>query len=185
MRLIFALISVCLLMTSALDAQSMVKRYAVELTRPANTTQYTAGDYVTNASDSLPEIFGTAYDFNAGTILSAKLSANSATTTQATFRLFLFSDSTGLGLLTDNAANPLSFSDDSLMIGYTDFTLEVTGSASGGVAFDKNADLNMTFDMNRRSGALKGIWGFLVATGTYTPTSAERFRIVLEIAATP
>jgi len=159
-----ALISLCAIIFGSANGQGKIRKYSAELTRPANTTAYTAGDYVSNASDSLPRLIGSnLLEFKDGKIVSMKLSSSGANTTNGNFRVFLFSDSTGLGLLADNAANPLSMADDSLMIGYSDFVFETTGSASGGVAFDMNNNLDIPFQMNVRSGQLKGMWAVVIA----------------------
>jgi len=162
-------------------ANAQIARFAAEITRPANATAYAAGDVVSGA-DSLVRLLVPAGRYLSGRIISARLSADTANTTNATFRLILLSDSIGTGKVADNAAFVNSMTLDSLVVGTIDFTLASTGNGSNStIAYQNIVDHPMPFSSNSRLGVWQALWGRLVATGAYQPKVSGRFRIVLEI----
>lgn len=100
------------------------------VTRPANTTAYTANDIVTNSVTA-----STAIDFplvareagGGATLLSARLSTNNPAIAATRFRLWLFRD-TPASIPVDNAAYAITFANSQIRLGYYDFLTGLAGS---------------------------------------------------------
>lgn len=171
----------CLCFVSSM-ATAQVVSYPKEFTRPANNTTYTAGDVVCG-TDSLPKLLIPAGAYISGKIVGAMLMTDTVNVTNGTFTLFLYSDSLGLGKVADNAAYSPSFTRDSLLIGYFDFTLRTTGTASATSAYSlvTGTANQLYYYSTIRTNVRQGIWGRLTATGAYVPKISGKFRIVLFI----
>jgi len=173
----YALISL-LFLTGSLRAQP--KEFSVTITRAANTTAYTAGDAVSNEADSLLQqiVFGS--EIRRGVIRSVRLSEDDGDVTNANFRVFLLSDSTGFGLVPDNDAFVMSSTKLANVVGYSDMVLAVTGSAGATSSFDQNDGVNIYFDSG---GSLNtnGLYVLVTATAAYTPSSAEVFTVTIVV----
>ncbi len=150
-------------------------------TRPADTTQYTAGDVISN-STSAPAVmtFNAALLDGYGTIQTAYLldSANQATLLDAELWLF----DTAPAATNDNAA--IAFTDAELarLIGVIDFAvadgkvgLVTSGAAGNAINFQANLSIPVR-------GLSNDIYGVLVARNTYTPVSGETLTVVLGMA---
>lgn len=168
--------------------QSNIRRYQVEFKHDSTATAYAAGDAVVSR-DSLPTLLVGQYDYDAGTIIAAKLSADTANVANANFRLLLFSDSLNLARPADDAAFTVNKLKDSLLVGYIDFTLIKPDSAANTLAFDLNTGttggLPIPFALTKRSRITRGLWGVLICQDAYVPKHAGSFRITLWITATP
>jgi hypothetical protein len=149
------------------------------VTRPANTTAYVVGQLVANSTTagSVTALQFTASRLAAGsaTIRRGRLSKTSTSTTNAAFRLHLFSASPlaptngdGGAFVPVGAANYLGALDVTSMIACTD------GAAGNGAPLIGS---DITFALS--SGTT--IYGLLEARGAYTPTSSEVFTAYLEI----
>jgi hypothetical protein len=148
----------------------MIARFETEFTRPGNATTYTAGDAVNSTGATALTLFSANDIGREGRIIAAKLSIGNSNTTNATFRLFIFEDDANLGTLTDNSAFAMNAAKEEDLIGYTDFTLEVSGTSGSSVAFDYNTGLNIPFvQVLDSAGARNGLYGVLTATGAYDP----------------
>jgi len=146
-------------------------------TRPSDTTAYAAEDAV-NATggvvtpltfavqDSIPINNGSSY-----LIKTARLTTNSTTTTNASFRLMLY-DSVPTAYA-DNSPQPLVFGDKAKRLGYIDFTL-VTGGSGSDCAEAVVTDVNLAV---RMQGSV--VYGILIAKAAYVPTSAQQFYLEL------
>lgn len=154
-----------------------VKLITVSLTRPSNTTDYAAGDVVTDGSQSR-FVFEELSEFKGkgGIIQNAVLisSANQATKIDAD--LFLFAaDVTDLDA--DNAA--FTPTDDQLkncigVIDFADASFKAGDGQSGasGNAICVAANVGIAFHGDT-------LYGVLVARNAYTPVSAEVFTVSL------
>jgi len=96
--------------------------------------------------------------------------------TNATFRVWLLSDSSGFGLVADNAALSMTSAKMAKVIGYSDITLETTGSASSTSAWDINQNVTIPF-VTSYSSSTSGVYVLLSATGAYTPGFGGVFTI--------
>lgn len=149
-------------------------------TRPADTTAYAAQDVVSN-STSAPTLlaFGGAARGNGGSglILSARHMKSSTTTSGATYRLILYKVST-ITAINDNAQFTMLYANRANRVGFIDFT-----HSTGGTGSDSSSALstfvNLPFVCDA---AQSSLWGILIVTSAYTPTSGEQHFIELAIA---
>jgi hypothetical protein len=148
-----------------------------QITRPANTTAYTAGDVV-NDNSTTTFAFANAARIAAGSgsVFGCRMILNSTTTANATFRLWLFNASPGA--LTDNAAYSLTYAQRGSRIGYFDLAAPIVGSDCVEIIGTSGQSIPMGFDLP--SGTT--LYGVLTATAAYVPTSGETIDIYLQIA---
>jgi hypothetical protein len=147
---------------------------SVTITRPANTTAYSAGDVIgladtgtaANAGDAI-HVFDNvpARAMVDGAKLRIDLDAIPAGMT--TLRLHLFSASPTAIL--DNAAWALPSTDRANYLGYIEFT----PADLGGTLWAQASPALRVASTNGR------VYGLLVTTAGYTPTSAEVMKIIL------
>lgn len=148
-------------------------------TRPADTTAYAAQDVVSN-STTAPSVltFAGAGRANGGSglILSARHLKNSTSTTGATYRLHLYR--VAPTAINDNAQFSLLYANRISRIGFIDFS-----HSGGGTGSDATNALttfvNLPFVCDA---AATSLFGILVVTSAYTPTSGEQHFIELAIA---
>lgn len=147
------------------------------LTRPANTTQYAAGQQVSataNGSTGSPLSFTLAgVNAGGGIVTDAHLIKSSTSLTNATFRLHLFDSAaptlTSLGDRNSYAAPFIA--DYAAYVGYFDFNTGVAGP--DGAWFEGAPSQSLLSFLC--AAASKTVYGVLEATGAYTPTSGEVF----------
>lgn len=165
----------------------MIATSIASFSRPANTTQYTAGDLVANDTDAggvAPLIFTTSgIGRGRGIIRRAKLFKSDPSVTAALFNLHLFmvppAFSNG-----DNGA----FAVDTVrnFLGSIAFDLS-SGAIVGTVGATKSAapSPEINFDLTKISSSERRIYGYLATGtgGTYTPAENEVFEVTLDIAA--
>lgn len=146
--------------------------------RPADTTAYAALDAVTN-STSAPTILTFSSVARkaggSGYITTARLQKSTVTTTNATFRLYLFN--TAITSVNDNAAYTLLWANRASLVGQINFTLATAGSGSDTAAATET-NINLAFEC---AAADTNLYGILMATAAYTPASQENFRVDLFI----
>lgn len=161
-------------------------RSVANFTRPADTNAYTAGDAVNN-STSAPVCmkFANVARVNGGQgkIVRAIIECNFATVTNGTFRLHLFTKT--FTPSNDNAAFAVLHANAVNYLGTFDFPTLVADSSSAAAAQSQQSPavsatgfLPLEFACDSGDSA---IYGALVATGAYTPSSAEVFNIILVI----
>lgn len=163
-----------LLFPVLLAAQPTV--FTVTIARDSNATAYTAGDAVSARSDSLLERIIAATELGRGEIKMVELYADTVNTTNATFRVWFLSDTSGFGKVADNAALNMTSAKFANVIGYSDMTLETTGSASSTAAYDVNVGAQIFFNRTYATSA-SGVYVLLTATGAYTPKSGGVFTV--------
>jgi hypothetical protein len=148
-------------------------------TRPSDTTAYAAQDIVCN-STSAPVVltFSGAGRANGGSgiILAARHLKSSTTTTGATYRLHLYK--VAPTAINDNAPFTLLYANRANRIGFIDFSHAAAGTGSDATnALTTFANLPFVCDS-----AASALYGLLVVTSAYTPTSGEQHFIELSIA---
>ena len=152
---------------------------APTFTRPANTTQYTAGDLVANdatAGNVVPLAFDVGQLIQ-GKITGGTLRKSTNATTAATFRLHLF---TVTKAVTNGDNGALAIADYSGYIGSLSFDMSSGAVGIAGGPLDKPATAPGTpLSYMRANGGT--LYGLLEATGTYTPASAETFTAILNM----
>jgi hypothetical protein len=158
-------------------AQAQMQKFVAEITRPANATAYTAGDVVCGVDSVVSLLIPRQTPQGAGYIISARIAVDTANAANGSFRLFLYSDSTGSGKIADNAAHVNTYAKDLALIGTIDFTLSVTGNGSGStMAYSTVLDQPMPIKVPL---AASGVWGRLTATAGWVPNVSGKIRITL------
>ena len=141
-------------------------------TRPANTTPYTAEDAVNDGANNLT--FTPSTDIQDGQSLivkSVRLTTNSTTTTNGSFRLYL--TDTTQAAIADNAQQTLLYTNKAVRVGYADLSLS-TGGTGSDCAEAFVADVNVPF-----KSVSTDFYGYLVAKAAYVPASEQQFYIEL------
>jgi len=155
---------------------------SVTITRPANTTAYTAEDAIGDVSGSaIIEFPGLVAPGSLNMILSAYLEYDvAALPTGADFRLELYNDSPTA--IADNAAWSLLSGDRTKHIGSIDFDTLVDRVATLKVDMDK---LNKAFWIGAAgsTGGKRSLYGILVASGGFTPAGNSEVLVVTLTAA--
>ncbi len=165
-------------LSGALTAVGQTALSASTLTRPADTTAYTAQDTIANATSAAVVItFANAARVSggSGTLTKARLVTDQATNT-ARFRLHLYAIAPTA--LQDNAAFLTDWANRNKSIGSIDFgaaSQEATGGTAAG-ATNKTDRLAFVCP----SGATS-IFGILETLDGFTPASAQNFYIELTI----
>lgn len=149
-------------------------------TRPSNTTAYAANQVVGFTAGATNMTFSSAARVNngSGRIVKARLMANSVTTTNALFRLFLFNAAPTAQA--DQAAFNLLYANRASSQGFIDFAGPITsGGSSDSIEIpDTMNNGNLKFVC---TGGVTTLYGILVALAAYVPTSAETFYTELTI----
>lgn len=147
-------------------------------TRPNDVTAYAAGDLVANntaAGSVVPLTFNAGRVFHTGAkVVRASITKTTASVTNASFRLHLFSSSPAVSN-GDNAAIVPTLK--ALYLGALDFTFNL-GFADGTVA--NGIPLTGT-EINIFSTGNYALYGLLEARAAYTPGAQEVFSASLEI----
>ena len=146
----------------------------VQLVRPANTTPYAAGQVVCGAGASpLNTLFlDPRTPGNSVAIRKVILWKSSATLTNASFRLWFFTNASGT--FADQAVFPLNPTNLSFCIGFVDIPSFVIEDASSSAAIAVIAGLDLVGATNIVNGSLYLV---LTARAAYVPVSAETFNI--------
>ena len=141
------------------DSQAIV-------TRPADTTAYTAGDVVgaTLAAIEFRDI-GQPGQSIAITDADLRIDLTSVPAGMTTFRLHLY-NATPPSALADNAAWDLPSGDRLAYLGYIDLGTPVDVGSTLFVQTDGSGSKQV------KMGASSSLWGYLVTNGGFTPTSA-------------
>jgi hypothetical protein len=139
-------------------------------TRPADTTQYSAGDVMSDAVGTILR-FSTA-DMNEGHVHSGLLIDSSAETTKPEADLFLFD--TAPVKVADNSAAAFTDAELTHCVGIVPFIAANfhIGGANGAIQSVNVASNGMTYSAPERI-----LYGVLVARNTYTPVSGEVFTL--------
>lgn len=144
-------------------------------TRPANATAYTVGDIVGVTPGAALEFTNIAWHEGlSGTIISAKLAKSGTTTTNAVFRLYIYTSAPTVG--DDNSAANILWSQVPGLVGVVDFYLLQSETAGASQAMIEN--IQYAFKCAETTDSLFGV---LIAEAAYTPASAEQFELTLGI----
>lgn len=151
--------------------------------RPANTTQYAAGDaLVDSASAPTPLEWAVGrVGGGSGVIIAALLTIDSYPTTKLDAHLWLFNAT--LTPPNDNGGCDLTDVEALTFIGIVDFgnapdaVTNPTANAAGNCCYMQRA-LDIPFQCGA---ADTKVYGFLVAQNTYTPLSGENFAVSLGV----
>lgn len=158
-------------------------------TRPANTTQYAAGDQISDsASSPSPLTFSGVGvqmnmpdDFASGVILDAVCIDSANQATKPDFELYLFDTEPTAN--NDNAAWSPTDADMLNCIGViafaqADWKEGNPTAGAGGNAINHQTNVDLAFECE---GDIRDLYGLVVERGTYTPVSGEIFTFRLKI----
>ena len=153
------------------------------VTRPADTTQYAAGDVISN-STSAPVVitFPGCARVNAGggVIIGAQCVDDTNQTTKATLELWLFD--TTVTPDNDNAVFTPTDAELLTLVGIIRFSTWFVGDATAAAGGNAVALATLANPLTFKCGAaLTALLGVLVVRNAYTPVSAEVFSIRLRI----
>jgi hypothetical protein len=152
---------------------NLFRTTAVEFTRPANATQYAAGDVIGPATTAAVITFSNLPLGANGraTVRWAQVVKSDNDATTATIGLFLYR--TAPTAIADNSPWTLLYAD--ALIGY----IALDTVVSGGSGSDANIITHATEPRLPLIMTGNALYGVLVALGTYTPASGEKFRTTL------
>lgn len=162
--------------------QFQTDKVRASITRPANTTAYTAGDVISNADDSHME-FAEAANKGAkrrtGSIAMARVISSANVGTKADLELWLFSSS--VTAMTDNAAFTPTDAEMATLVGVIPFGTSSwraghAGAGAAGNAVCEATNQGIVFELPSTS-----IYGVLVVRNAYVPVSGEIFTVDLLI----
>lgn len=149
-------------------------------TRPANTTQYSAGDLVANSATAgsvSPLTFSMNGLGRSGMVRRARITKTTNASTAATFTLHLF-DNEPTVANGDNGALSVATNLDSWL---GTIALDMSsGAEAGGSTVISQVSAAVAIGVSKPT-AGGVVYGLLEAVGTYTPGSAEVFTLRLEI----
>lgn len=149
-------------------------------TRPADTTQYAAGDLVANnatAGSVAPLKFSLNGVGRSGILRRVRIYKSTTTATAASFALNLFTSEPTVAN-GDNGVLSVSANVDS-WIGRVAVDMSSTAEAGASTGLiQASANVEIGISLPNTGGT---IYGLLEAVGTYTPASAESFTAWLEI----
>jgi hypothetical protein len=151
----------------------------VEITRPADTTAYTAGDRVGPASGSLPaQLTGCALaNGRGGVITMIRLSTDKKSITPR-IRCHFFNASNAT-LSADNAAYQEKYADGTKRVGFVDLDsmATATDTTNSDCSRSQNYEVRLPYVCAADSTSL---WIAYEALDAFTPASGEKFSIVIK-----
>ena len=153
------------------------------ITRPSNATTYAANDVVTTTDTTFVKFTPVNRNLGGGgLIFAALLEADTANVANATFRLYVFRDTSSsqgaaISRIGDNAAFTWLTDYRYKLVGTIDFSLSTAGTGSTS-AYSYISGFTNPFITNINS---RYLYGQLVATGAYQPKNGGKFYIKLWI----
>lgn len=149
------------------------------ITRPANTTDYAAGDVISAVTTN--DYYTFVYDSTGkvgrlkGHIQMARMMVNANQTTKPDIELWLFD--TAIAEVADNGAFAPTDAEiltliDIIPFGVDDWTVGLAGAGASGNIVQTKKDLNIIVP---ETNAAKSIYGQLVVRNAYTPIASEQF----------
>ena len=153
-------------MSTLVKAISEGRTAQTSFTRPANTTAYTAGDVVgaTAAAIEFERVGPPPSSHLVITDADLRIDTTSVPSGMTTFRLHLY-DATPPSALADNAVWDLPAGDRASYLGYIDFDAPVD---VGSTLYVQMSSINKKL----RTGNTTSLFGYLVTTTGFTPSSA-------------
>jgi len=164
------------------------RTFSDSITRPSNTTAYTAGDVISEVTTNDHFTFGAASDdgskrvtrvgVNSGVINWARLHSSANQSTKLDCELLLFH--ADIAEVADNAAFAPTDAELATRVAVVDFPASFWKEGDADSGADGNALCEaMNLDIPFR--ALRHLYGQLVARNGYTPISGEQFVVELGI----
>lgn len=151
---------------------------SVEITRPANTTPYTALDAIASSSTAPVIISFTnalATAGRTGFVMNAWIATDQAANT-ARYRLHLFTGT--VTPINDNAVYTLLYANTSKRIGQIDFQACNTEAGGSTMAQSLNTTIRLGFKLPPN---VTTVYGLLETLDAFTPASGQKFYLLLTI----
>lgn len=154
------------------------RRVRATFVRPANTTQYAAGDLVANhatAGNVVPVEFSPSarYPGGAGAIKAVSIDKSAVSVVASAFKVHLFTQAP----VVTNGDNGALAVTNGLAKGYLGSVAVTVGQAVGDGAHGRAA-CDIIFDTDKPNSKL---YALIEVTDTYTPASGETFGVTLEL----
>ena len=161
------------------------KRVSDSITRPTNTTDYAAGDVISEATTNDHFTFQDCGDEPTftGTIDAARLSSSAYVSTAPDAELWLFH--TDIAEVADNSAAAITDAENRTLIGIIDFPTAnwKTGNPASGASGNhvcETRNIGLPFVLAKVKDA-PHIYGQLIVRNAYVPVSGEIFTVELSI----
>jgi hypothetical protein len=152
---------------------------STDITRPANTTAYTAGDGVGTATACVQTLNNAAkINSGGGRITAVRLFKSGTTVTNATFTVLFFNAAPTD--VADNAAFNLLYAEQSRFIASVALSTMTVQGSGGGFAFT----LPSPMIYYQTAQGSKALYAVIIATAAYTPASAETFALSVTVETT-
>lgn len=153
-----------------------------EVTRPADTTAYLAGDAIGAAGDVKVTFDIQANGIPAGLIVAARLIRNNVNNASVRFRAGIHDAAPATVPAGDNAPSPLLYANKASRRGWVDFTNPLTGAAVGSDSLDYAGVLSNAqgVPVNPADGKLTLI---LSTLDGFVPASGEKFTLEIDLVA--
>lgn len=154
---------------------------AIEVTRPADTNAYTAGDVVSNAtSGSVLRTVANLLRVNAGTgyLVGARLITDKKSITPS-FRVHLFNVSNPT-FGHDNEAHQERYADIGKKIGSFDLPAMTTPADTSNSTLSQSLDMTLRVPI-KAAAATRTIYALLEALDAFTPASGQKFTLELTV----
>ena len=156
-------------------------------TRPANTTQYTANDAMSDSAatpTALEFAWSPAHGNNRGWILNVFCRGSANQATLPSLKLYLFDGDTAPTATNDNAEFNLTDANLAELIGIINLdafeAVDPTAGADGNCACTPSMNQPIAFELE--SGNTTGsLWGLVRVENAYTPVSGEIVTFILDI----
>lgn len=154
----------------------------VEVTRPANTTAYTAGDAVGAAGDVKFNFDLAAAGVPAGLLVASRLIRNVVTNPSVRFRAGVHDAVPATLPAADNDAAPLLYANRASRRGWVDYSVSLAGLAAGSDCLEYAGFLSSPqgIPVNPVTGILTLV---LSTIDGFTPGSAEKFVLEIDLVA--
>lgn len=161
-------------------ASVQIRRASAEVTRPADTTAYTAGDVVSNSTTATTPISLSSAARVAGGngyIVRAALTTNKKSITPR-FRVHLFNAAPTVAA--DNAAYSELYADAGKRLGFIDLPAMTTATDS------TNSDMSRAFNDSARlpivaAASSADLYAVLETLDAFTPASGQKFTLTIFI----
>lgn len=150
------------------------------LTRPEDTNAYTSGDSVANATSNASGFEFTGLGRSGvltGTLYSVEMDDQNNAATPGEFELWMFSSAPTIA--NDNAAAAISWAASASLVAVVPLYVSYLVNAGSGNAGVRRYESAAPIGRLYTTDASGSLWGALVARSSYTPISAEVFRITV------
>ena len=164
-------------MVQSVDIKSYATQVRASITRPANTTAYTANDVVSDATGDAHYTFSDMANVGrqTGEIVTAKCISSGNESTLPDCDLYLYD--TDIADVADNAAFAATDAENLRCVGVLNFA-QASWKSSGASSICELKNVGLQYKCLNKNLQL---FGQLVMRNAYTPISAEVFTVVLDI----